>query len=63
MITISEPYDVDAAGDDHLGAATGEEQVAVVVEVTEVAKGEEVAPVGGLGLGVVAVVHEAVAGG
>ena len=42
--------DVDAAGDDHVGLAVAEEQVAVVVEVADVADGEEAGPAVGLGL-------------
>ena len=38
--------DVDAAADDQVGAAVGEEQVAVVVDVADVAEREVVAPVG-----------------
>ena len=42
--------DVHAAGDDEVGGAVGEEQVAVVVEVADVAEGEVVAPVRPVGL-------------
>jgi hypothetical protein len=55
--------DVDAAGDDEVGAAVGEEQPAVVVEVADVAEGVPLALVGALGLALVLEVGEAADGG
>ena len=51
--------DVAAAEDDEVGAAVGEEEVAVVVDVPDVAQGEVVAAVRRLGLVAVLEVLEA----
>ena len=50
--------DVDAADDDRLGAAAGEEQVAVLVEKTDITHGEIAVPAAGVGLGAVLEVLE-----
>ena len=55
--------DVDAAGDDQLGGAAGEEEIAVGVEIAHVADGEVVASlVGRARLFGVAEIFEAVVG-
>src|SRR5215467_4170076 len=50
--------DVRTAGDDHVGLAVTQEQVPVLVEIADVADGEEAVPPGGRGLARVALVHE-----
>jgi hypothetical protein len=54
--------DVDPAGDDQVRAPVGEVQVAVLVDVTHVTQGEEVARVSGCRLVGILVVLEAKVG-